>query len=74
MARGVTRKGEVSIGIGISSLSIKVSSPETGFVSSISEEDIETKTPEGVMGNLLQKAPRWGSNEYRKNHLSKHES
>jgi len=57
--RGVTRKDEVSVGIGISPLAIRVSSPETGFISSMSEEDIRTETPNGKVffGRLPNRVP-----------------
>ena len=48
--REVTQKGEFSIGIGISPLAIKDSLLVTGVVSSMSKEDIGTKTPGGVGG------------------------
>jgi len=54
--RGITWKGKVSAGIGILPLFIKVSSPETGFVSSMSEEDIKIETLEGV----IEKSPSEG--------------
>jgi len=48
--RGVIWKGEVSVGIGISPLSIKVFSLVTGFISSMSKEDIGIETPGGLRG------------------------
>ena len=58
--RGVTWKGVVSIEIGISPLITMDSSLVMGDVSSMSEEDIGTKTPGGVRGKCSAEGSQMG--------------
>jgi len=58
--RRVTWKGEVSIGIGISSLVTKDSSLMTGDVSSMLEEDIGTEILGEVTGISSSKGSQMG--------------